>query len=276
MSSPAPRLHQSTAKLLLTQCPLVAWKALEGERRQGTKAMRRGTLVDQLVFGGSQYEVVQARLKSGKRKGELATSWQCEEAREMRDEIEARGWVPCLEHELEEARELAGRIKAELILAGLDLAKYELQKTLQWTAGLGVEAEGTPDAVILTDRWAHTLDLKVGEDANPNALDYQVDSMMWDLQGAAYQEAVQHEHGKAGEHWLCRVDAKLKIVGLYPLGQAYMALGLEKWNSAQATWRDCLSTNNWPGFARRHINPPKHIITRNVERGWYALQETSQ
>lgn len=264
MNTTAPRLRQSLAKILLTECPLLVRQALDGERRQGTKAMRRGSLVDQLVFGGAQYEVVQARLKSGKRKGELATNWLATEAQEMRDAIEAKGWVPVLEHELESAQELAGRIKAELILAGLDLTKCELQRPLQWETMYGVAAEGTPDVILTAGGHAHTIDLKVGEDANPDQLDHQVGAMMWDLQGAAYQEAI----GNTGQHWILRADAKSKLIGLYPLDEGYMTIGRGKWAAAQKLWKECLASNEWPGYKRRPITPSQATMQRAISRGW--------
>lgn len=270
MSTGAPRLRQSLGKLLLTECPAIVRAVLDGERRAGSKAMRRGSLVDQLVFGGAQYEVVEARLKSGKNKGDLATNWQCAEAREKKEEVESRGWIPCLEHELSAAQDLAGRIKAEMILQGLALngAKFELQKHLQWTTLGGVEAEGTIDAVIVDDKWANTFDLKVGESCNPDHLDSQVDSMFWDMQGAAYQEACAAVYKTQGRHWIIRADADSKLVGIYPLSEGYMSLGAAKWAAAQRIWEVCLETNEWPQYKRRPIAPTQRAIQRAIERGW--------
>lgn len=275
MTGEAPRLRQSIAKLLLTECPLIALQALEGERRHGNKAMRRGTLVDQLVFGGAQYEVVSEVYKSGPRKGQEATDWTGTAAREKRDAIEARGYVPCLPAELEAAQELAGRIKAELLLAGLDLGKCTIQETMQWQTPLGVAAEGTYDAAFAIEggNLIHTIDLKVGEDANPEKLDNQVDAMMWDMQGAVYQEALTVTRGSFGSHWICRVDANTKIVGLYPLDEGYMHLGLKKWEAAQAIWRRCVEKNEWPQYARRPIRPSKRATSRALEAGYLSEEQ---
>lgn len=270
MSAGAPRLRQSLAKLLLTECPAVVRTVLDGERRAGTKAMNRGSLVDQLVFGGSQFEVVEARLKSGKRKGELATNWQCQEAQEKKEDIESRGWIPCLEHELAEASDLAGRIRAELILLDLDLRRpgVQIQRRIKWTTLGGVEAEGAVDALLETDRWVHTFDLKVGESANPDHLDDQVGQMFWDMQGAAYQEACASAFKKQGKHWIIRADASSKLVGVYPLSEGYMTMGLRKWTAAQAIWTRCLETGEWPQYARRAIVPSQRQMLRLEDRGW--------
>jgi hypothetical protein len=215
--------------------------------------------------------VVRETYKSGPRKGQEATDWQGSAAQAKRADIEARGYVPCLPSELESASELAGRVRAELIVAGLDLSACKLQETMQWTTPLGVEAEGTPDAIILVqDRagFAHTLDLKVGDDANPEKLDSQVDAMYWDMQGSVYQEALNVTGGTTGTHWLCRVDASTKIVGLYPLSESYLMLGRHKWEAAQRIWVACRATNEWPQYERRAIMPSKRAIARALERGF--------
>lgn len=272
MSVGVPRLRQSLAKLLLTECPAIVRSVLDGERRAGSKAMRRGSLVDQLVFGGAQYEVVQARLKTGARKGELATDWRCGEAQEQKAAIEERGWIPCLEHELEAAQDLAGRIRAEMILQGLPLSggKFELQRYVTWDTLGGVAAEGTIDAVYVDDRWANTFDLKVGESANPDHLDDQVDRMFWDMQGAAYQEACASVFKRQGRHWIIRADADSKIVGVYPLSESYLTLGAGKWGAAQRIWQQCTETNEWPQYKRRPIMPSQRAIQRAIERGYIA------
>lgn len=266
MSDGAPRLRQSYAKTLLTECPALVRLALDGERRAGSRAMRRGSLVDQLVFGGAQYEVITATLKSGPRKGQAATNYQCKEAQEQRDAIEQRGWLPVLESELEVAHELAGRVRAELILAGIDIGQAALQETIQWDTLDGTAAEGTPDIIIRNERYAHTIDLKVGESANPDKLDSQVDSMFWDMQGAVYQEAVSAKYGTHGQHWILRVDAESKLVGLYPLSESYISIGRAKWSAAQRIWNQCVRDNNWPGFARRPIQPTQAVLRRAEEK----------
>lgn len=270
MSDGAPRLRQSLAKLLLTECPAIVRATLDGERRAGSKAMRRGSLVDQLVFGCAQYEVVEPRLKSGKRKGEISTNWLTEEAKEMKAEVESRGFIPCLEHELDAAHDLAGRIKAEMILQGLPLTggKFELQRHVQWSTLGGVAAEGTIDAVWLDDRWANTFDLKVGESCNPDHLDDQVDRMFWDMQGAAYQEACGAVFKRQGRHWIIRADADSKLVGIYPLSEGYMGMGAGKWSAAQRIWQQCLVSNEWPQYKRRAIAPSQRAIQRAIERGY--------
>ncbi len=257
MTHEAPRLRQSLAKLLLSECPAVCKLALDGERRSGTKAMRRGSLVDQLVFGGAQYEVVDATYKTGPRKGQVATDWTGTAARAQKDEIEARGYVACLPDELEQAQELAGRIRAELILAGIEMRECRLQPTYEWTTPLGVAARGTPDCVLGN---GDTLDLKVGDSANPRFIARQVHAMYWDLQAAVYQEAVRSTDVRPGQHWICRADPKTKLIGLYPLSETYMLLGLRRWEEAQRKWQECLTSGEWPGYSREAIEPPRWAI----------------
>lgn len=262
-----PRLHQSTVKDLL-KCPAIAKHRLDVERKKPTKSMERGTLVDQLVFGGANFHTVSARLKSGPNKGELATTWQCAEAREAATAARARGQVPVFEHELEAAQQVAGAVRARLLAEGIELERCVKQDTVQWTSRLGVECEGTPDLVYLV--WNHAsvirwvcIDLKVGENADPEHLDDHIYNMGWDIQAAAYYEALSSLYPEAegrGEHWVLASDANApNPITFEPLSPAYMAVGQARWERGQQVWIKCHETGEWPEYPRRSLTPSRRV-----------------
>jgi hypothetical protein len=266
-----PRLHQSIVKDLL-KCPAIARHRLETERKKATKAMERGTLVDQLVFGGANFHTVSARLKSGPKKGELATNWQCAEAQEQAKEARARGQVPVFEHELEAAQQVAGAVRARLLEEGIELGQCIKQDTVQWTSRLGVECEGTPDLAYLVREglkahsYVHkviTIDLKVGENADPEYLDDHIYNMGWDIQGAAYQEAMAFLYPEAegrGAHWVLASDANPpNCITFAPLSPAYLAIGQARWERGQHLWVACQATGVWPEYVNRPLSPSKRV-----------------
>jgi len=277
-----PRLRQSIAKDLVTKSPEHVRQLIEGEmKRKESRQMRRGSLVDQLVFGGANYQVVNAKLKSGPRKGQVADDWMGTEAKEQRAEILARGMLPVLPCELEKAQVVAGRVKSILLEADFAPERCRSQNTLTWTTSLGVDAEGTPDFYhVLSSAAAgrgpdelgntppmrvDTFDLKVVESCNPDYLDKHVADMGWDIQGAAYQEAVHKNWStvqQRGNHYILAIEAESLVAVLCPLSEAYLELGNIRWQRAQRIWQECIETNTWRGYKSRPLVPPSFIIER--------------
>lgn len=280
-----PRLRQSIAKDLVTKSPEHVRQLLEGEMtRKASKAMQRGSLVDQLVFGGAAYQVVDATYKSGPRKGQQCADWLATEAVKQKHEILARGQLPVLQSELDKAQTIAGRVKSILLEANFAPERCRSQHTLQWVSALGVECEGTPDFYhVLSSRDAgrgpdelgntppvrvDTFDLKVVESCNPDYLDKHVADMGWDIQGAAYQEAVHANWStvqQRGMHWILAIEAESLVAVLCPLSEAYLEFGKMRWERAQHVWRACIESNTWPGYKSRYLVPPNYLIEKETK-----------
>jgi len=251
-----PRLHQSDAKNLVMECPAIAKAIYDQEQRRPSRAMERGTLVDQLVFGGANFHVIDA------------DSYRTKKAQTERDEARESGMVPVLAEEFEPARRLAGAIRARMLGEGLDLEQCEKQKTLQWTSAEGVECEGTPDLFIMQGQI--TIDLKVEHTANPDKLEQHVYEMGYHIQGAAYQEAVWQWGGGqpnclgGGRHYLVCAETKsgADCITIAPLSPAYIDLGMRSWRRAQAIWVQCWTTNEWPEYTSRPLQPTKNVMFR--------------
>jgi hypothetical protein len=247
------RLRQSIAKVLVKQSPADALRQIEQENRRPTRAMQRGSLIDQLVFGQANYQVCDARYKSGPRKGELCVDWTASAAAEQREEILSRGQLPVLESELSGATARAGRIRAELLTRGFDIASAVRQQTVEWTTRLGVAAEGTPDVVFHN---GDTLDLKDSDIAHPRALAMQIHKMEWDLQRAAYQETA----GSRGKHWICVSNPATLNVLIAPLDEVYLEIGKRDWEAAQKIWQECLASGHWPEHFVEAWEAPRNIV----------------
>jgi len=247
-----PRFRQSLAKVLVQECPAILKAQMDSEQRAPSRAMEKGTLVDQLVFGGSNFHVIDA------------ADYRTKAAQQARDAAREQGMVPVLADEFEPARRLAGAIKSRLMMEGIDLEKCHKQETLQWTSAEGVECEGTPDLIM----GATTVDLKCGHTANPDKLEQHLYDMGWHIQAAAYQEAVSlHYHPDApgqGRHYLVCAETKsgADCITIAPLSPAYIELGMRAWRRAQHIWVKCWETNEWPEYTTRPLQPTKNAMFR--------------
>lgn len=259
-----PRLRQSTAKVLVMECPAIGYHQYMQEQREPTRAMEKGTLVDQLVFGGLNFHTIDAK------------DYRTKKAQEERDGARERGQVPVLAGELDEAKQLAGLIKSRLLDEGIDLGKCLKQHYIEWTTLDGCPAAGTPDLVLIGDGTVQTIDLKVGHTANPDRLEQHLYDQGWHIQGAAYQEAYgfqlgcSRQNGKdygwrmPGQHWLVCAEAKsgANCITVAPLSPAYIELGMNAWKRAQKIWQHGWATNEWPEYKSRPLMPTKSVMFR--------------
>lgn len=273
------RFRQSYAKTLWYGCPADLLWEIENERAV-TKAMETGSLVDQMVFGGRNYHVINARVAIKKEKGQPqrykeATDLRGTEAKEQAEAARARGQIPCFQHEAEAAERTAGLVRAELNLMGIDLSSPDVfcQRELEWSSPGGFPCRGTPDVFFVRDGRAYTVDLKIGQQAAPDDLERLVWSMCWDVQGATYQEGVCAVMGcKPGEHWLVRGTTKgAKVVTKCPLDDEFMEMGRDRLDWCRNVFRWCVEHDEWPEYDARPLVPQawmKGIVERRLsERG---------
>lgn len=257
------RLRQSMCKLLLTECPAaLKWQLDHG--REPSRVMEKGTLVHQMVLGGVKFHVIQAKLASGKRKGQTATNFQCTAAKEEADEAREGGLIPVFEHELEELQTLAQNVKAALHDFGVVLEDCERENTHQWTSLEGIECEGTPDLRRIGNS-IDTFDLKVGYTANPDNWDGKLYSDGADVQAAAYEEQAQAEHGLRlpTRHFIVAAETEAWCpVTILPVSECYMEIGRKRWARAKRIWQQCWETGVWPEYSSRPLSPPNYIVQR--------------
>ena len=243
----AIRFHQSFAKTLLNGCPAELLHQLENGGRKATREMDRGSLVDQMVFGGRNYHTIDA------------DSYRTKAAQQERKAAELRGQIPLLSGDVASLEEAAGRVKAELRMRGVDLDECTTQRTYIWTAQDGVECEGTPDIVCPNGT---TIDLKCGKQASPDFLARQAWEMCWDVQGAAYQEATDGN----GEHWIVRCGlGDPLLLTVCKMSPYYMEIGRERLAYAKRLWAACIETNDWPEWPDTVIDPPNWGVSQWIE-----------
>lgn len=276
------RFRQSYAKTLLSDCPaLLRLHMTQG--RKTTRAMDAGSLLDYLVFEqDTKYEIVDARYKSGPRQGEPCTDWQGKEAQQARDEITGRGLLAVLDSEIDELQETATAIRARIVKLAAEMAGdygHDIlwQPHCEWTSALGIECEGTPDVVVLVRMRdvvkLCTIDVKHTAALQTGRFNRQVHDMGWDVQAAAYREAVvqcEEAHGPAFhlEHVILATSSmELDMAPVARrLSPAYMAIGEKRWRKAQVIWKECLDSDSWPGYPETDAEPSHYLVRTEIER----------
>lgn len=257
------RFRQSSAKVLLTEHPRALYEKLT-KGQKTTEAMERGSLLDYVAFGRDDlYEPVDTRYRSGERQGEPVTDWSTKDAQKERKRLRALGVLPVLPCQLEAVAPRAQAIRDRVNeFARERSAAVCFQQRIVWTSELGVQCEGTPD-VYLTDLDGSCWVIDVKEtDPDPRVLSSQISKMAWDVQGAAYEEAVNHwiPSSQWRGHWILACDPNSDEMCFRELDRAFMMLGRQRWAAAQQTWETCLATNVWPGHGDGTIAPKRWAV----------------
>lgn len=131
------------------------------------------------------------------------------------------------------------------------------QRTLNWTADGGVLCSGTPDLVM--DDYSEIIDLKTAADLSDNGLTRAIELFGYDLQLAAYSEAIGVLHGKSPVLKLLFVEKSSPYeTRMLTLDARYVGQGTAAWRKACAIWKDCHETGVWPGRGDMTVGPSKY------------------
>lgn len=269
-------LRQSYSKYLLgPKSPAELLHMLELGFR-ATAAMERGTLVDQQLFGGEDYRLLESVVPaSGKRKGQIVTptDWTLQAAREFRDRARADGKIAVLPHEYERAQIQADSVRRCLKEQGVDLERGEAggifpQLELSWTDEGGCKKTGKPDIVICDGKgnW-FIIDVKCSGRVDWGFLRRQVYSMRWDVQAAAYEEGTRARGGERfGGEYQGHVLVVVEQLGdmcqctWNPLSEEYLAIGRKRWADCTRIFQECVENDDWPCHVGRPLDPLSWMV----------------
>lgn len=238
-----PRLHQSTAKTLI-RCPKRAWlehPMLGGQRHESTAAMLDGCLFERLItgYGIDEIEVIDA------------DSFRTKAAQEQRDAALAARRMPVLASKFEGLSRSAGIIAEKLVERIPEWADAQDQVYLEWESN-GVLCAGTLDRLLLADDTYTIIDLKSTADAYPDACARTVTKYGYDIQEAAYREAIETLHPRlAGRGQFVfafyETQEPYCVTPCVTTGQM-QRLGRARWDRAKALWRECMASGVWPEY----------------------------
>ena len=240
-----PSLSQSIAKILVHRSERHARDAhprLGGKTFWMTHAMDVGTICHALMLGKPLPEVELIPFDDYKTKL----------ARERRDEAIASGKIPLKNKEFGEQGSLveaAGHIRAKLANMGVAFDPEHCEVAMFWSKN-GAQCKARVDNV----KGARVIDLKFTACAHPDFIDRQVRDLGYDIQHAAYTEAVRElvavdNCDSADEFALYFCET----VEPYCVTRAVMSpesamIGKLKWAYAQTRWAECLQSGKWDEY----------------------------
>lgn len=250
--TPAPSLSSSIAKVMIGKSPLHAWMEhprLNQEYKEEKSAQfDLGTSAHALLLEGEDCirEVD-------------APDWRTKLAKDQRDELRDEGRIPLLVHQAADVRRMA-KVAREAwdncpdLEGGYRQCNGEAEKAIYWQdEKTGIWCRAKPDWRANDN--ALILDYKsTARSANPANADRLVDVMGYDVQAAAYVDAVMSLPNVTKLPKFVFLIQEVEppfacsFVGLSP---AFLELGMEKWEHAKRMWATCLRTGHWPAYPDR-------------------------
>lgn len=265
------RLSYSVAKTLLNQSPLHAWtnhRLGGGVDREASEAMTDGKILDRIMFGvGPEIEIIDA--------GDFKTK----AAKELRDMAESLGRMPVLTHRYLAMESMTAVWRARLGDMGIVL-RGQSQVRMEWNSD-GVDCSGVIDHLVIDRSSATILDLKTCQDASLKAATRSIASYDYDIQHAAYVEAVEtlfpELAGRTAFLFLFCEKFDPFAVSKIELAGTFRQLGRLKWEKAKSVWRECMATGVWPGYPAFAMSAEASgwQINKAIEEGMNVDSEAS-
>ncbi len=291
MSKPSFRLHQSHSGYLLGRDgrTMLELRKVLSSGRKPTKAMEEGSLVDQLLYGGSTYcEAQTCTKRSGPEKGVAfePSDWSSADAQEQREAARARGQVCVLKHEVDEALNQKQAFLETLLEEGIDLVSKHnklmgdqlsgppapgvyTQPRIIWFSPEGIECEGTLDILeIKPNRRWRVVDTKLSVRADSEWASSQGAKMGWDVQAAAYIEACAMNLGLLPSEFdgygfcICEKRSGLSQAAVHWLEDMFLHCGEVQWERCKHVWREALEKDEWTGVIGGPVSPPGYYVSR--------------
>lgn len=257
-----PALSQSIAWTMLSRSPFHAWHQhpdLGGLRSPPTEDGDAGTLVHELVLGGSNVEVLDFK------------DWRTNEAKAARAAARDDGRTPVLQKKIDAVQPAVAAITAALDADGLAPANFTCEKRIRWDYG-GIRCEGTPDAYRVDDSSAIIWELKTTKTlGNRIAMSRKGAGLGWPIQREAYVTALEtlHPHvaGRVEWHWVLAELERPHRVVITSASPSMVELGRLRWERAVIMWRELIESGwqePWSDTWTMGLEAPEYELAREV------------
>jgi len=261
-----PSLSASIAKTIILQSEAHAWlehPKLGGEPWEASERMDMGSLGHALMLRQNR-KVSLIPFKD----------YKTNEAKALRKSAREQGAIPILEDKLPGAKEAADRLRDRLKLKyGVELSGMS-EVTVIWDEetedGELVRCRSQMDHVLLDA--ALIIDLKMTDDASPDATERTISQLGYQIQGAAYVSAIEHAipalAGRVAFELFCCEAFKPYAVTRADFAGSMRELGRQKWKRAVNKWAKALRTNHWPDYPSEtlHVEAKPWQLSREAER----------
>ena len=262
---PIASLTQSAVKTLIERSPLHAWTECPRlnphyERDDDTK-FDIGNVAHKLILGrGKEIEVVQF------------DDWRKQAAKDEREIAVATGKIAVLEHQFNQASDMASA-------AWLQLRKHEDKDAF---------TEGAAEVMIAWEEdgiWFRSLidwlsddlctidDYKTtGMSVAPHVIGLRAEAAGWNVQAAFIERGLNSVHpesaGRRRYRFIAQETDKPNALTVMHMDEHWLTMGRKKVDVGIQLWRHAITTNKWPGYPARSIIPeyPGFKETKWLER----------
>jgi hypothetical protein len=185
-------------------------------------------------------------------------AYRSNEAKAARDASLRAKRIPIIESKWAEYAETGQAMLKSIQAGGVSFKGGSAQQTILWESE-GVECKAVLDYLTITANDYTIDDLKCVDDASPDAIARAVTNYGWDIQAAAYVEAVESKYphlAGRGRYRLVPVEKDAPFAANpREFSGAFQTIGNMKWQKAKSIWGPCLKNNNWPGYPAGTIAP---------------------
>lgn len=248
-----PGLSPSTATTLIQRSPLHAM-TLHG--KAPSKLMDRGSVMHTMILGdGKRFSVLDHE------------DWRTKDARADRDSTRARGLIPILRHEYDDAVQATIAILSRLRTLGIRLDGTS-EVAIGWDEP---SASGPVSCRTMLDHFVHArgevTELKIVDDASPSRSERTAENLGYAIACAARSRAVaaldRDLAGRVRYRFLfCEASPPYAIHAPEPDG-TFRELGEQRWLRAVQAWGRCQATGKWPAYEEhRYIAAPGWAMAR--------------
>lgn len=237
------RLSPSIAKLLLVS-PAKAYlhhRLLGGKETATTDAMTTGKLLERFICGHGLDDIDQID----------APDFRTKEARILRDASIAAGRIPCIAEKYEQMAAVGGAIRTKVEMQIGTLNVWQFQPRFEWTDGTQ-NYSAVLDGLHIDEAAGkyYIYDLKVTQSLSKHDLERTVSRYGYDLQAAAYIEAVEAAYpllvGRGEFRFIFYQATEPYCVTIATLDGSYKLVGNGRWEKAKALWNACMTSGEWP------------------------------
>lgn len=246
---PEPSLTRSIIKALVNDCPARAFYEHPRlnpsyQKEEDTKFDIGSIAHDLLLKGENAVEIL------------LYDDWRKKEAKEARENARLNGKIPILMKQYEEieamvkqAHKALSEFEARGERLNLNTSDGDSELTYIWKEN-GIWCRIRPDWI--TKDKSICIDYKTTQgSADPESYASIAVSTGLDIQNAFYCRGIEKIEGCKPEFFfMVQENYPPYLCSFIELGILFEEMGNEKVKHGIRLWKECLKTNNWPGYSR--------------------------
>lgn len=218
-----------------------------------TKALNFGNAAHSILLEGALPEDQYAVCPFDGPMNRNEDGWKAGEKQDWKKQQEDAGLIVVTRADLEVIEQMYDAIRAHPMVRD-GIFSGEIERSIFWKSE-DVWLKARPD-VLPTDTLI--VDYKAVADASPRAVARSVIDYGYHMQLALAIEGIREATGRRVEEaaLVCQEKTPPYLVQVYPLSDSLLAVGKLEYEIALETFKECLRTGEWPGYAETTIFLP--------------------